>query len=102
MSDNYWITFRIAKRGDYDQRYEALGQAVQAVMSGGRWWKEPSSFYAFSSALDIDAVADRVFKAVDANTDVVLIARIGFKSYRIIGGKDEDVLDFFPEVKEVA
>jgi hypothetical protein len=98
MADKYWLTFRIAEVGNYGARYQALENCIQE-MTGAQWWKEPTSFYAFNSVLDIDGVAAAVGGAINRRYDVALIGRIGYKSYRLVGGSDPDVRVFFPEVQ---
>lgn len=94
----YWLTFRIAQVGNYDERYQSLHEAVMEL-AGPKWWTEPTSFYAFNSALDIDGVASVVKEQIDARYDVALIGRIGFKAYRLVGGNDDDAFEFFPELQ---
>ncbi len=96
----FWVTFRIKKDSTYDQRYEALKAAVEAVKEGTRWWIEPTSFFLFKSQHTIDQVAARVKSALNTSSDMALIGMPEFKDARVVGKlEDEDLFQFMPFTK---
>jgi hypothetical protein len=84
----YWLTFRLQEDADYDDRYQALVDAIQRITT--RWWVEPSSFMLFESSRDIDGVAASVKAAIAESKDLVLIGMPDYKTARLIGKSDDD------------
>lgn len=96
----FWLTFRIKKDAGYEQRYEALKTAVNAVKEGTRWWAEPTSFILFKSQFTIDQVAARIKGALNTASDMALIGMPEVKDARVVGKlEDEDLFEFMPFTK---
>jgi hypothetical protein len=97
----YWLTFRIHETGNADARRDALYEAIKTLTS--EWWVEPTSFIAFDSASNIDAVAAKAKSAINPNIDLVFIGMTDYKSARLVGDSDDfrTVLKLFPFVKRV-
>jgi hypothetical protein len=100
MTDVYWLTFRIAHQGNYQERYEDLQEAVR-LLTNRVWWVEPTSFIAFASDESIDEIADTITWAIDVDRDVILIGMRDYKSMRVIGrAEDDDLFKLFPSTKK--
>lgn len=100
MSD-YWLTFRIAEDAQSDDRRQDIYDLVQSLIKDNRdMWVEPTSFIAFKCPHGIDDIKNRIEAVIDSRTDVVLLAKIGYKAYRLIGRcEDKDVLRMFPDLE---
>lgn len=101
MTIKLWSTYRLKRDATYDQRYEALVKAFNAI--GEYLWTEPTSFCAFETEFTIDQAALRVKAAVNEYTDLVLIREVGVKDARYIGTPEYPVTfaSYFPEAKKV-
>lgn len=101
MANVYWVTFRIAERGDYESRYENLVNTLKEL-SGGTWWVEPTSFALFASDHGIDTIAEEIKSSFDYRTDLALIGMPNVKSARAVGAiTDKDLFQFMPFTKKV-
>jgi hypothetical protein len=101
---SYWVTFRIADRvvngRTYDVRYEALKDAIKRHAS--KWWLEPTSFIAFSSANDIGAISAACKAAIVPQYDMFLIRKMDEKSAIICGAnEDRDIYEMMPYLKSI-
>lgn len=86
---NYWLTFRLAHRSvgnrTYEQRYEALQATIRRHAYALDIWDEPTSFFAFTSAHAIDAVAMACKLAIAPSADMFLIREIDRQEARVCG-----------------
>jgi hypothetical protein len=99
--DAFWITFRLEQNSTYQQRYANLQKHLK-VLIAERLWEEPTSFVAFNSTYALNTIATHLEKSINTAVDVILLARVGYKAYRVIGNaNDADVFKLFPEATEV-
>lgn len=99
--NQYWATFRIAAGPGYEERYDALLDALFEIRNSS--WAEPTSFWLFDSELDLVAAAKRMAKGLNTNKDLLVVRSMN-KGGVVYFGKleHEDVLRvFFPEAKKV-
>lgn len=89
MKTVYWLSYRIAKKGDYDERYGALNDMVKAIAETA-YWDETTSFFVFDSSKDIDAIATSVEGALNTSWDLALLRKMDAKGARIIGSPDDE------------
>ncbi len=92
MAETYWITFTISEHGNSSARHQKLLAAVRRVTSD-IWWAEASNFLLFHSERDIDEVAAAVDRAINGDTDLALLAKLGAQEAVAIG-EIEDALLF--------
>lgn len=98
----YWVSFRIAKTGDYQSRYDALHESVQEVIHPGQWWMETTSFYIFESAKGADGIATHLKSAINPTHDLVLLGSMDKKICRVIGkNPDDDIYEIVDFAKPV-
>ncbi len=99
MAELYFVAFRLAQDSTHGSRYAAL-EGVLADAAGGKWWKDPTSFIVFRSALKIDEVANLVADAIRVSTDIAIIGTPDFKSARVVGDvEDDDLFELWPWIK---
>jgi hypothetical protein len=97
----YWLTFRIAEDATYSDRYHGLESAISGILTGGKWWKETTSFLLFASFHSLDQVAATVKAALAEDRDVALIGMIDVKGTRIVGSwADADLTTLLPNVQQ--
>ena len=96
----YWLPFRIEDDlTSDDRRQELYDEIAKLIPTNQDYWVEPTSFIAFKSSKSIDAIKSLIETIIDTDKDIVLLVRIGYKSYRLIGNySDEDVFRMFPEL----
>lgn len=95
----YWLTFRLEENASYSHRLSALEEAIKSLAT--KWWLEPTSFYVFESASDMDAVARTVKGEIDPSVDLVLIGMPYVKSARLIGAShDGDIFELIDFAKK--
>jgi len=86
-----WISFRIAKKTvggkTYDQRYEALENAVQDISS--MYWKETTSFIVFETDTAFKSAAKTFKDKIEPGHDLFLMRKMDAKE-AIICGKNDD------------
>jgi hypothetical protein len=104
VADFFWLTFRLDDRAavkpTYSERYKALQDAIKDV-STALWWKEPTSFVAFESELDIDGIVAILKKAIHTSHDVVLVREMNSKTARVCGAvADQDIFKLMPYLKK--
>ena len=101
MADLYWVTFRLEEDSTWKQRYNALDSAISDATEGGKWWKEPTSFYLFRSELEIGDLVTAIKGAISTRTDVVVIGKPDYKTARVIGTvEDDDIFTLWDWVKK--
>lgn len=106
MADTYWLSFRLADRGkwaaSYNTRYDDLHETIKQAATGGKWWLETSSFYLFSSEESIDAIVNRIKKAIAEEADLAVVGKTEYKTGRVIGNcQDPDIFHLVPFMKKV-
>lgn len=94
----YCVTFRIAnklaKGRTYDQRREALVDAVR--QQNGGYWDETTSFFLVESNLDTWNFADQAAEPLSANDDMLVVFDPSDMSCAWFGQlRDEDILGSF-------
>lgn len=87
--DVFWITFRLHSDSTYDDRYEALVNAVHAHAVEG-WWSEPTSFWMVGSNSSRAQVAASIKAAIAPSKDLALIGSMKYTGATLIG-KASDV-----------
>ena len=97
--EDYWISFRIADRGRYDERYTALNTIVRGY--GELYWDETSSFILLRSSASLNDLADALKAEVNPDWDMVLIRKLNSKAGVLIGrATDPDLFEFMPYLKK--
>lgn len=95
----YWLTFRLQDDSTYSERYSALEEAVRTNAS--EWWFEASSFYLFTSELEVGELASEIKSAIRPSTDVAVLGMTEFKEMRVIGhNTDNDIYKIVPFAKK--
>ncbi|MFP3944538.1 MAG: hypothetical protein ACLFWF_11630 [Alphaproteobacteria bacterium] len=98
--DTFWITFRLNDDAIYEERYNQLHMAV-CDMADGKYWPEPTSFFAFLSDAPVSAIVQRLKAAINTKTDVVVLGSFQKKTCRIIGNlQDRDLLEMVDFAKK--
>ena len=93
-----WISFRIAHRGNYDERYTNLMDTLKSL--GGRYWDDTTSFVVVDTELSVQSVMDRIRGDVDSVYDLVLVRRMDNKDALILGiVEDDDIFELMPYLK---
>jgi hypothetical protein len=96
----YWMTFRIEADDRYDERYNALIEAIRKIVT--KWWVEPTSFLLFESELSIDGVAQIAKSEIDVTCDLCLIGMPQIKAARVVGKvADQDLFKLIDFTKKV-
>lgn len=97
----YWMSFRIHNDQGYTAAYEKLIAAVKKSVSG-KWWYEPTSFYAFESEDNISQLAGQLKQAIRPDRDLIILGMPDFKAGRVIGKcDDQDIFSIIPFMKKV-
>jgi hypothetical protein len=93
---NYWTTFRIASDAGYDTRCQSLLDAMIDIRNDS--WTEPTSFWAFSSSLDLDGVIGAMSTGLRADRDLLVVGQIDSAALRYFGQLEHPDLfmAFFP------
>lgn len=99
MAD-YWISYRIASDAQYSSRYGALIKAIDECATGGQWDAD-TSFVCIRSKHTIDDVGGHLKKALNGNTDHLVMREIGKESTRYINSPGEGFLAFFPKAMKL-
>jgi hypothetical protein len=90
---NFTISFRIAEKPvggrSYEQRYQALIDAITGLISGLHW-DRTTSYIAIQSDYTIDQIIAVCKAAISVAADIVLILDADAKSGRIAGANDDD------------
>lgn len=85
----HWITFRIADKTvggkSYDERYDALIEAIKGHRLPGHWWHDPTSFWLVSSNSTRMQIAASVKKAISISTDLVVIGSVEHTGVSLVG-----------------
>lgn len=92
LATRYWATFRLKRDAAYDTRYRALMKAFVDV--GSVFWEEPTSFIAFDSRYGIDDIAGHLKKALNTQTDLLVVTVSETTTSRYVGMPD-DIPNFF-------
>ena len=99
MAD-YWITFRLARNIDHDDRLKALTAAIKD--SSSMYWDEPASFILVRSDLKIDDLGETLEPAIDVKTDLVVIGELLGDETRFVGTIfDSDLRKFLPDIRKL-
>lgn len=99
MTKLYFVAFRLKQDSTREARYAALEGAL-ADASGGKWWKDPTSFIVFQSTLTIDQIATLVSDAIRETTDIAVIGMPEVKSARVVGVvEDDDLFELWDWIK---
>jgi hypothetical protein len=102
---SFWLTFRIADdiqhHRTYQERYDALIQAVTSHQSG-LYWGQSTSFLIFESDDGIGSIAQSAKNAIDPRYDLFLIRELDRKSAVIVGkNPDNDIYKIMPYLKKL-
>ena len=97
MSD-YWISFRLHwdNQTSYDQRYDDLKEAIDAVANGGPVWDTNTSFVAIRSPYTLASIGAHLKSAIDVRKDHVVLRVIGYTNTAYVGSPGQDFHTFFP------
>jgi len=107
---NYWISFRVSYRQnvsnreeDYQERYNALNDAISKCAINSNVWKEATSFYLIESDKNINELATLIKSSIHDDEYVAIIRRIDYLSTRIIGKEyDATIINhFFPNAQKI-
>lgn len=86
------ISFRIADKTingrTYDERYEALIEAVRGIIEG-KHWDQSTAFILVQTNMTTERVCDTCCKALEPSHDLVLVMSVTHKA-AYIGGKNDD------------
>lgn len=94
----FWISFRISERGNYQERYNGLIEAIEQASI--RHWAETTSFVLIESSYTIDKLASTLKAPINTAHDLVLIGNPNVKQARVIGTvEDDDLFDLMPFTK---
>jgi hypothetical protein len=75
-------------------------EALVGAATGGKHWKDPTSFVLFRSGLKIDKIATLVKRAIDEDSDIAVIGKPDYKAARVVGMvEDEDLFDLWDWIK---
>ena len=103
MSDTYWLTYKIADKGDADVRRLALSEVVSQLAEGGKRWSASAAFYLFRSRFPAEDAVRYLASAIDPACDLVLLGRPDAHSVRVIGASaDPELLALLPNAKVIA
>ena len=97
----YAITFRFHEDSTYQERYESF---VAEAKSKGKWWADPTSFFAIETSESIDEITKRLDSKtkIQASKDMFMVLDADVKSGRIWGKiLDQDIFKIIPYVKAV-
>lgn len=73
MAD-YWVTFRIASDQTYQDRYNALLDAMIKLRGQNASWGEPTSYWAFRSENgNLESVARTLTAGLKATKDILVV-----------------------------
>lgn len=98
---SFWITFRLRDDLTYPRRYAAFMQAVNEC--GSDYWREPTSFVAFSSKYEIDPIGAHLKPTINPATDIFVVRQIGSTDTRYAGTPDNprEFNLHFPDAKKL-
>ncbi|OJW75022.1 MAG: hypothetical protein BGO57_12925 [Sphingomonadales bacterium 63-6] len=98
----YFVSFRIADRGDNGPIYENLHKAVEELAGKGPWWFETTSFYLFNSELSAVRIAECLKKIIRPSMDILVVGSLTHKVGAVVGKCDDDdiftLADFMKKV----
>ena len=101
MAETYWITFSIAKTGNYEERYQDVLAEVRKLTSDV-WWTELSHFILFHSDQPIENIAIQILAKIDYAADFALISRTDKQEARCVGHLEDGLLiELIPYVQKV-
>lgn len=83
MATHYWISYRVHKDATYDDRYDALIEAIEEASL--KEWKETTSFHLVSSTLTIDKLAQKLKAAINPDVDRIVVRSLNAKTARYVG-----------------
>ncbi|MBD3762500.1 hypothetical protein [Rhizorhabdus sp.] len=99
MAD-FWISFRVHKDTQYDNRYNALDKAIGECATGGSW-RTDTSFVCIRSKYSIDACGAHLKKALNTSSDHLVMREIGKNDTRYINNPGAEFSAFFPAAKKL-
>ena len=103
MADKvFFVTFRVADVGNYDERRNALYEQIRYCAVGRNYWQEPTSFVAFESGMHSDDIIAILRSVIDERYDLLALGSLTHKTFIIIGkNSDQDIFAFcdFAKVK---
>lgn len=79
----YWISYRLERDGDYDQRYKDLVDAIDAASTSE--WQETTSFHIVESDLTAQNLARTLKVGLDPARDRLLVRRMDGPHARYFG-----------------
>jgi hypothetical protein len=83
MAETYWLTFRIHDDAGYDDRRQALYDAIDKIAD--LWWPEPTSFLLFRTEQNMAQVCAAVLRSINTKVDLAVVGMPEYKSMRAIG-----------------
>lgn len=95
----FLVAYRLKDDGGYDDRYQALVDALDEVGTG--FWNAGTSLIAIETTLSIENLARALRPAVNIQTDLVFIREIDVKNTLVIGKPGNGFDHFFPEAKKL-
>jgi hypothetical protein len=86
----YWATFRLERNANYDDRYNSMIEALQEIREGS--WADPTSFWLFNSALEIDSAIRTLSRGLDPKKDLLVVRYLDKGAARWFGHLESEAL----------